>query len=303
MSSSSNPSLSPLSDGAPLAPAPIASIHAEGDPSGSLPAAEEATLEHWIYGASPEKGYGTRAESYGLHPPLYLRQLSGHFTPVRVEKTTSGSTVVDARMIHPATVGAEVILSILGRGAADEYNRPTIQNHTVVIPAMLLRSGRLNLPMVERAALDFDRAYPTVRGAIEPLHVPLLPAPESVAGVSTIRRLMTKPAVETLASRLMGDPHGRTLVLCRGSSNEARNQLLYELVGLLCLDAELPMFACISDAPTLSAMNHFRLAISSRGVRADASWMLLDASIEKPALPLHRGRAPVYARIAQAFGP
>jgi len=37
-------------------------------------------LEHWIYGASPEKGYGVKAESHGLNGPLYSRYLGSHFT-------------------------------------------------------------------------------------------------------------------------------------------------------------------------------------------------------------------------------
>jgi hypothetical protein len=298
MSSSSNPNLSPLS----AAASALASIPAQGAPTAPPTAAGTAELEHWIYGASPEKGYGTRAESFGLHPPLYLRQLAGHYTPVRVEKTTNGATIVDGRMIHPATAAEQVILSILGRGAADEYNRPTIQNHTVLVPLALLRHRQLSLADVERATLEFDRLHPSIRGMVEPIHVPLRePSVQPVSG-HAIHKLMTKPAVDTLATRLMGDPHGRTLLLCRGSSNEARNELLYELIELLCLEAELPMFAAISDAPTLSAMNHFRLAISSRGVRADSSWMLLDASIEKAALAPLRSRASVYGRIAQAFG-
>lgn len=299
MFSSSSPSQSPLS-----AADVMVSLPAQGAPlSPPPPAPGMALLEHWIYGASPEKGYGTRAESYGLHPPLYLRQLAGHYTPVRVEKTTNGSTIVDGRMIHPATAAEQVILSILGRGAADEYNRPTIQNHTVLIPLSWLRHHQLTLADVERATLEYDRLHPTIRGMVDPIQVTLREASYAPPVNSALRKLMTKPAVDTLATRLMGDQHGRTLLLCRGSSNEARNELLYELIELLCLEAELPMFACISDAPTLSAMNHFRLAISSRGVRADASWMLLDASIEKAALAPLRSRSSVYGRIAQAFLP
>jgi len=48
-------------------------------------------------------------------------------------------------------------------------------------------------------------------------------------------------------------------------------------------------------------MNHFRLAISSRGVRADATWTLLDASIDHAALPPIRGKNPMYTRIGEAF--
>jgi hypothetical protein len=260
------------------------------------------SLQHWIYGASPEKGYGMKAESHSLNGPLYLRYLAGHFTPVRVEKTSNGSTVIDARMIHPAPANDEILLSVLGRGVADEYNRPTIQNHTVVIPAQVIREGRLTFFDVEAAAADFDRHFPKAGGKIEPLDVGLRSGDEILRPPGGgIRRLMTKAAVDTLASRFLGDLQGRTLVLCRGSSNQYRNELLYRLVELLAAGGEIPLFPAISDAPTLSAMNHFRLAISARGVRADATWTLLDASIDHAALPPIRGKNPMYARIGEAF--
>ncbi len=259
-------------------------------------------IEHWIYGASPEKGYGTKAESTRLNGPLYMRYLDNHFTPVRVEKTASGSTVIDARMIHPAPANDEVLLSILGRGVADEYNRPTIANHTVVIPGEALRKGRILFADAEAAAMEFDRHNPKASGKIDPLSVALRSSeePPSPPGAG-IRRLITKAAVETLASRFLADRQGRTLVLCRGSTHQYRNELLYRLVELLQAGGEIALFPAISDAPTLSAMNHFRLAISSRGVRADGTWTLLDASIDTAALPPIRGKNPLYGRIAEAF--
>jgi hypothetical protein len=259
-------------------------------------------LNHWIYGASPEKGYGSKAESINLNGPLYMRYLEGHFTPVRVEKTASGSAIIDARMVHPAPANDEVLLSILGRGMADEYNRPTIANHTVVLPAQLIRTGQLVLADAERAVLEFDRRNPKVGGKIDPIEVPLRPLGEvrEPAG-SGLKRLITKPAVDTFITRLLADKQGRTLILCRGSTHEHRNALLYKLVELILAGKEVPLIPSISDAPTLSAMNHFRLAISARGVRADGTWTLLDASIDRAALNPLRGKVPVYARIAEAF--
>lgn len=259
-------------------------------------------LEHWIYGASPEKGYGIKAESHRLNGPLYMRYLASHFTPVRVEKTANGGTLIDARMIHPAPANDEVLLSVLGRGVADEYNRPTIQNHTVVIPAAPLRDGRLTYFDVEAAVFDFDRRNPKAGGKIEPIAVRARSLAEADEPVGRgIRRLITKAAVDTLVSRFLADRQGRTLVLCRGSTNQYRNELLYRLMELLGAGGEVPLFPAISDAPTLSAMNHFRLAISSRGVRADTTWTLLDASIDQAALPPIRGKSPMYARIGEAF--
>jgi hypothetical protein len=259
-------------------------------------------LEHWIYGASHEKGYGIKAESHGLNGPLYMRYLGNHFTPVRVEKTANGGTLIDARMIHPAPANDEVLLSILGRGVADEYNRPTIANHTVVIPAALLRSSQLNFAEVEAAVQEFDRRFPKVSGRMDPVAIALRGPEEPREPIGAgIRRFITKAAVETLVTRFLADHQARTLVLCRGSTNQYRNELLYRLVELLHSVGEIALFPAISDAPTLSAMNHFRLAISSRGLRADGTWTLLDASIDHAALPPIRGKTPMYSRIAEAF--
>ncbi len=259
-------------------------------------------LEHWIYGVSPEKGYGVKAESHRLNGPLYMRYLDNNFTPVRVEKTANGGTVIDARMIHPAPANDEVLLSILGRGAPDEYNRPTIQNHSIVIPGGPLRAGQLRFSDAEAAVVDFDRRYPKAAGKMEPIMLTLRDPHEVREPLGAgIRRLITKAAVETLATRFLSDHQARTLVLCRGSTNQYRNELLYHLVELLHSGGEIALFPAISEAPTLSAMNHFHLAISSRGVRADASWTLLDASIDEAALPPLRGKNPIYGRIAEAF--
>ena len=127
----------------------------------------------------------------------------------------------------------EVLLSILGRGVADEYNRPTIANHTVVIPGALLRSGQLAFAEIEAAATEFDKRVPKAAGRIDPIAVhPHAPEEAREPIGSGIRRFITKAAVDTLASRFLADRGSRTLVLCRGSTNQYRNELLYRLVEL-----------------------------------------------------------------------
>ena len=263
---------------------------------------ETIRLEHWVYGVSHEKGYGVKAESHALNAPLYTRYLANQFTPVRMEKTPEGGVRMDARMIHPAAANDELLLSLLGPGEPDEYDRPTIQNHTAVVPAAHLRSGRLTFERLETALREFDRDHPKALGRVEPLELSLLSPREAREPVGEgIRRYITQAAVETLASRFLTDHDSRTLVLCRDSTNHYRNTLLYRLIELLNLGGGIPPFASISDAPTLSAMNHFRLTISARGVRADRTWTLLDASMEEPALPRFEGKTPMYERIDEAF--
>jgi hypothetical protein len=156
--------------------------------------------------------------------------------------------------------------------------------------------------MVETAVRDFDRIHPNVTGRVDPLVVPLRSEPEAAKPFGDgLRRLVSQASADTLATRLLTDNHGRTLLLTRGSTNAARSELLYKMVELLCFGCDIPLFPCISDAPTLSAMNHFRLAVSGRGVRADSSWMLLDGSMDKVVLKHARAKTAIYERIARAF--
>src|SRR5208282_6439405 len=246
--SSSSRRSRPLLRSRPRRPARSKGTHSRGREGHRMDEGTELTLEHWIYGASPEKGYGMKAESHRLNGPLYMRYLASHFTPVRVEKTANGGTLIDARMIHPAPANDEVLLSVLGRGTADEYNRPTIQNHTVVIPGATLRDGRLTYFDVEAAVLEFDHRFPKAGGKVDPLVLQPRPPPEASQPVGNgIRRLITKAAVDTLASRFLSDQQGRTLVLCRGSTNHYRNELLYRLMELLAAGGEISVFPAISD--------------------------------------------------------
>ncbi len=262
----------------------------------------ELRLEHWIYGVSHEKGYGVRAESHDLNASLYTPFFGNLFTPVRMDKTQGGETGIDTRMVHPVAGNDEILFSLLGRGEPDEYDRPTIQNHTVVVPGEPLRSGRLSFEGIEGAVQAFDRSFPKAAGRIDPITISpgAWARPPGPVGTG-IRRFMSQAAAETLATHLLTEPGGRVLVLCRQSTSQYRNTLLYRLIELLNFGGNLELFPAISDAPTLSAMNHFRLAISARGVRADRTWTLLDAGLDAPALPRYKGKTPMYSQIAEAF--
>lgn len=259
-------------------------------------------LEHWIYGVSPGKGYGTKAESRALNAALYTRALANLYTPVRLMKGDEAKVRLDVRMIHPAPATDEVLVSLLSLGEPDEYTRPTIQNHTVIIPTPMLKDGRLSFEHVEAAVQIFDRHYPRASGRIDPIRVQPMDRGHGHEPVAVgIRKMMTRAALETLASRLLTEPESRVLILCRDSSDQFRNLLLYRIVELILASGDIPLFPAISDAPTLTALNHFRVAISARGVRADHTWSLLDATINTPALPRYEGKTPLYTRIAEAF--
>ncbi len=252
-------------------------------------------FDHWVYGALPGTGYTTRAVSKGLDAGLYDQYLRGHYTPIRGATALSTDDPVDLHMFHPVRGAREILLSRITRGPPDEAGRPTFANHTVVARTELLRSGRITLESVFRSMGEFDRGSPDVQGEMAPLQVAIRSDEEGrVPFGQGIHRHLTFPALETLATRIMADPTSRTLLLCRNTTPDARNEtlnLIFELLGWAC---GLPLLTAISEAPRSSAMNFFNLVVSPRGVRADSSWAILESALAEPVLPRVLDRDEVY---------
>src|SRR3990172_5579858 len=116
-----------------------------------------------------------------------------------------------------------------------------------------------------------------------------------------VHKHVTLPALETLATRMMAEPGGRTLLLCRNTTADARNTTLHLIVELLGLACGLPFFTAISDAPRASALNFFNSVVAPRGVRADSSWVLLESALGENVLPRVSGRDEVYQVISSAY--
>src|SRR3972149_1256093 len=254
-----------------------------------------------IYGVGGGVGYTTKAASRGLSVSLYETHLRGHYPPIRPALVQSESPV-DLQMIHPVGSGEDFLLSRISRGHPDEAGRPPLRNHTTGAPAEVLRSGRITLEAVYRALGEFDQKAADLSGEMDPLKVPSRSG--DAGGLffgPGIHRYLTFPALETLATRMMAAPRSRPLLLCRDSTPDTRNTTLCLLVELLTWACGLPPFSAISDAPTASARNFFRFVVAPRGVRADASWALLESAAIAPALPRISGQDRVYEALAEAF--
>ena len=245
-----------------------------------------ATFDHWIYAVVPQVGYTTRALSRGFDAGLYDPYLRGHYTPIRGAAAQDIDGEVDLRMIHPVRTGQEVLLSRITRGIPDEAGRPTFANHTTVARIDLLKSGRTTLESIFQAMGSFDAKHPDAGGEIDLLRIPLRSDAEGPPRFGDgVHKHLTFAALETLATRFMRDASSRTLLLCRNSTAEARNATLTLIVELLAWKAGIPLFTAISDAPRSSALNHFSLVIAQRGVRADASWAILESALTEHLLP------------------
>jgi hypothetical protein len=251
-----------------------------------------------MYGVTPGQGYGIKGASSGLNIALFEAPLKGFYTPIRGDAVQSGGGV-DFRMIHPAASGDDLLLSRLGRGPPDELGRPTFQNHIAIIPRELLEAGRVSFATVDAALAAWEKANAGVVGELSPLDV-LGPAGGSRLG-SGLRDHVTRAAVETLATRRMDDPEARTLLLCRDTPPAIRNEILFHLVELLNLVADVAPFTAMSDAPTASSMNTFNLVVAPRGVRGDGTWGIVESSAETAPLRRTAKREGVYNAIAQAF--
>ena len=255
-------------------------------------------LHHWMYGVTPGQGYGIKGHSAGLNIAMYEAPLEGRYTPIRGD-AVQGVGGVNFRMVHPASSGEDVLLSRLGKGPPDELGRPTFQNHIAIVPRAVLAEGRLTLAGVDKAIADFDTANPTLVGDLPPLEAAAAPAGHRLG--AGLKHLITRAAVETLATRRMKDVEARTLVLARESLPTVRNDLLFKLTELLVFKLGIPGFSSMSDAPTASALNSFNLVVAPRGVRADESWAIIESSMPAPVLPRVPKADAVYKVIEDSF--
>ncbi|MDE1820332.1 MAG: hypothetical protein KGJ23_06610 [Euryarchaeota archaeon] len=277
---------------------------AGASPTGSLgPSSSgegsEVKLDHWVYGVTPGKGYDIKSVSRGLNLSFYDERLQGFYTPIRGESLQEGK--VSLVMVHPAPSLQEVLFSVVGRGPDDEMGRPTFANHTVIAPLASLKNGTLTMERLEQAIRDFDTKQPNAVGDIDALSVPLSSSVGLGSLTQGLRRCLTLAAAETLVTRLLTNPTGRTLLLMRNSTSEQRIRALRLLLAALNLSCGLPWFVSMSDAPTASALDHFQFVISPRGVRADNTWTLLDSGLDRPALPRPGGQALLYSTLERCF--
>ncbi len=264
-------------------------------------AGDPVSLDHWIYAVVPNIGYTTKAMSRGFDAGLFDPYLRGHYTPIRASAAQDVDGEIDLLMVHPVKTGRELLLSHITRGIADEAGRPTFTNHTAVARMDLLKSGQVTLDGIYKAMSAFDARHPGAQGTIDLLQVPLRPESEGLpAWGEGIHKHMTFAALETLATRVMRDATSRTLLLCRNTTSGARNATLTLLIELLAFKCSLPLFPAISDAPRSSALNHFNLVIAQRGVRADASWAILESALVEHVLPRVPDREDIYRALSAA---
>ncbi|GEM_PF-1727595 len=260
-------------------------------------------LEHWIYGSAPEVGYSVRAQSADLNLSFYARRLDGIYTPLAGESLHDTEATVDVLMVQPASSGNELLVSLIGPGPVDEeYRRRTFINHTAVVPLEPLQSGRLGFDEVDRSIRAFDAAAGPVTGTIEPLTVSLKDPPGPLVTASPgIGRFLSFASAETLLTRTLQEPDGRTLVLCRDTTPAIRRLTLMRMLEVFQLACRLPFVPAISDNPAGPVAARFQLVVAPRAFRTDNSWALLDNALDAPTLPRVPDETPRYATLAGCY--
>jgi hypothetical protein len=274
------------------------------DPASGPPASGPALrLQHWIYGSAPEVGYTVLAQSADLNLSFYARRLDGIYTPLAGESLHGDQTEVDVLMVHPASSGNELLVSLIGPGPVDEeYRRRTFINHTAVVPTDPLRTGRLGFDAIDRAIRGFDRGTPPTAAALEPLSVPLTdPSGPPIPPAVGIGRYLSLASAETLLTRSLGEPDGRTLVLCRDTTPTIRRLTMMRILELLNVACGVPFVSSISDNPAGPVASRFQLVVAARAFRTDNTWALLDNALDSPSLPRVPNGTGQYEALADCY--
>lgn len=246
-------------------------------------------LPRMVYGSVPGVGYRVKALSPGLPVGAVRRVLEGHYTPLRGGALLEGSESGETWMLHPLNMDRALLLSRIAGGPDDEIGRQTFTNHSTVVPVDLVRAGRLSLVGVAQALREVEDRPGLPGTGLPPLSVvPQVAVGDEASSYRALLQHMTSASVETLLAQLMSESEGRVLVLVRESSAGERAEILFRLAEVL-IQSRLPSITSISDAPTASVLNHFRLVVAARGVRADHSWRYVETTLAEPALSPPRG--------------
>ncbi|HXY47294.1 MAG TPA: hypothetical protein VEK13_05310 [Thermoplasmata archaeon] len=272
-------------------------------PDRSAPAAASTVpLQHWVFGSSPEVGYGIKAKSPDLNLSMYDRRLDGIYAPLTGATLHGETGPLDVLMTHSANSATELLFSLITPGPDDSFGRKTYINHTAVLPLEPLQKGRLWFADVESAIRRFDASHAEDLGPVDPLTVAVHDELEAQDRVGAgIGRYLSRASAETLLTRMASDADARTLVLCRDSSPAERRATLLKIIEALNLACKIPIVSGLSDIPTGSAQARFQLVISARAFRADSTWALLDNALETPSLPRLEDPQGRYAALDRCY--
>ncbi|OPY32589.1 MAG: hypothetical protein A4E32_01171 [Methanomassiliicoccales archaeon PtaU1.Bin124] len=240
------------------------------------------SVEHFIYGPVPKKGYSKRARSSNINPDEYERFI-GYYIPLDPNYVKAEDVfTAEARLVASVPALEGVYFSkIFRRNKLDEKGRTGILTHTLLIPRSALAQG-LSYYDVEKALVADEEKNGIPIGEVPKLDINWEPVPLEEE-IAPLKSLISKESVNRLVDGFVKDPQVKFVVTCKGTEQKDRIKLGYMLSKLLDIQLGLVPITFMTEPPLSLSTSRCNLVLSKlpltlpqRGWRAISS--LVDPS-------------------------
>ncbi len=266
-------------------------------------------LDHFIWYPLPGKGYQDLpiAISTEGQPSLFTRvfqlptERGPEFAPILVryeEENFIGHLIFNKQNRNQI-----IITYITHTPEADEYGRTGVLHHSAIVDKKLIKSGNISLLTVIEAMENYDKDTTFPKGKIEKLKIQTKEKP-GFDYKGKIQNIISKAAVETLATRLMTSDRNRAIFRCLRSTNEDRMRISIYLLEFLNFECDIRPISMTTERPIPQYNELFDVAVTERAIdlRTNAEeWEVILWDLEHPSLKRLKDRDDVYKKIDEAF--
>ena len=236
---------------------------------------EVLSMEHFIYGPVPKKGYAIRAESANAHAGEYKEILKGYFVPI--DPIFMKDYSHEARMIVSVPETEHVLFSrIFKRRNLDDKGRGGLLNHTAIIPRKALENG-LSYKKMDEVMMDFERENGIPIGDIGPLEVSYEAGAED-EDLADIHNAISKSSLEKIVSAFQKNQRSKIFLISKNSTFEMRAPLAYTLSKIVDIKLKLAALRILTDPPMPLILEIFpNVVISGRmiHIKPHRGWVVV----------------------------
>lgn len=232
------------------------------------------SLEHFLYGPVPGKGYAIRAESPAAHAQDYKELCRGFFVPI--DPSFLKDFTHEARMIISAPNMGSIYFSRIFKGTKlDDKGRSGILSHTVIVPLDFMKNG-LSYHILEDALQEFEKSNGILEGKMPALNIEW---DESGPDLDTaeMQRRISKESLKKVIEVLQKGNH-RIFLIHKASTFRERIELAYAISKTVDIKLQVKPLTIVTEPPLPLILDSVAdIIISPRmiSLKANKGWAVI----------------------------
>ena len=211
-----------------------------------------------------------KAYSSGIDLDIHTEPFQGMFLPI---KQSDVKTITEIRMILPVN-DTNILLSRIIKGGVDDHGRPTMANHTAIIPRQMLKEGEITYEEVDEAMAGFETDKIDALGDIPPLTI--LSQTKST-NMSELKNYIKKEVISNLINHYNESVDKKIFLYYQKSDSAKRIRTAYLLSMLIDIKLNFIPLSIFTDLPYGGAKRIFNLVISRVmiDIKPGGDWTML----------------------------